>query len=189
MAASDPYTEVEVKIRFPEGADAARRLIEGRGFAVKHERVHESDQLFDREGELRGRDMLLRLRRIAGRATVTYKGPGTRERYKSREEIEFDVSDPRNFEQVLERLGYHPAFRYEKYRTTFHKPGEDGEVTVDETPAGVFLELEGEPAWIDRTAAILGLSAAQYLTQSYASIYAEYRRTNPGAPADMVFGS
>ena len=52
---------------------------------------------------------------------------------------------------------------------------------------GVFLELEGPADWIDQTAARLGLSEAEYLTQSYASLYQEYRRSKPGAPVDMTF--
>lgn len=118
---------------------------------------------------------------------MTYKGPGRRERHKSREEIEFEVSNPENFHQVLERLGYTPGFRYEKYRTKFAASGEPGIVTIDETPIGVFLELEGPAQWIDRTAARLGLSEAEYLTHSYAALYQEYRRSKPHAPPDMIF--
>ena len=187
MAASDSYIETEVKIPFPAGADAARTLIEGNGYQIKEDRTLESDQLFDRGDELRRSDQLLRLRRGGDRATVTYKGPGRRERHKSREEIEFDVSDPVNFELVLAKLGYSRGFRYEKYRTKFAAAGEPGLITIDETPMGVFLELEGPPRWIDETAARLGLSDSQYLTRSYAAIYAEYRQRNEGAPADMIF--
>ena len=179
MPASDPYIENEVKIPFPDGPDAARKTIEGAGFHLKAARTLESDQLFDRDGELR---------RAGDRATVTYKGPGRRERHKTREEVEFDVSDPSNFARVLELLGYTPGFRYEKYRTKFEAPGEPGEVTIDETPIGVFLELEGPPDWIDKTASRLDLRQAEYLTQSYASLYKEYRRTHQTAPADMTFG-
>ena len=187
VAASDSYIETEVKIRFPEGAEAARSLIESRGYRIQNERVLESDQLFDRAAELRNSDQLLRLRVSGDRATVTYKGPGRRERHKSREEIEFDVSDAVKFEQVLAKLGYLPGFRYEKFRTTFAAAGDPGFITIDETPVGVFVELEGPPDWIDRTAARLGLSESQYLTKSYAAIYAEYRQRNSGAPLNMTF--
>jgi adenylate cyclase class 2 len=188
VPAGDSYIETEVKILYPAGAAAARQYLDRHGYQLKHDRVLESDQLFDRgEGELRRSDQLLRLRRIGGRATVTYKGPGRSTRHKSREEIEFDVDDAANFARVLERLGYTPGFRYEKYRTKFARPGEPGEITIDETPIGVYLELEGPAEWIDQTAANLGLSPAEYLTRSYASIYAEYRRSYPDAPADMTF--
>ena len=190
MPAGDAYIETEVKIRFPHGPDAARALIERTGFRLKQDRTLESDQVFDRpDEELRRSDQLLRLRTAGDRATVTYKGPGRSQRHKSREEIEFDVTDPIHFSAVLERLGYQPRFRYEKFRTKFAAPDEPGEVTIDETPIGVFLELEGPPDWIDQTAARLGLSESAYLTRSYASLYQEYRRANPGAPVDMTFRS
>lgn len=182
--------ETEIKIRLADGGPDARQFLEHHGYSVVEARTLESDQVFDRDtAELRSGDQLLRLRRSGDRSTVTYKGPATRERHKSREEIEFDVSDPSNFELVLERLGYLPRFCYQKYRTKFRSQVDDGGiVTIDETPIGVFLELEGLSDWIDRTAVRLGFSAADYSTASYAAIYREYLRTHEGAPPDMVFG-
>jgi hypothetical protein len=63
---------------------------------------------------------------------------------------------------------------------------------VDETPIGVFLELESQSEneckqWIDSTAERLGFGAQDYITASYAALYMEYRESNPGAPPDMVF--
>ena len=179
--------EIEVKIRFERGAAEARSLIEQKGYVELEGRTLESDQIFDRATpELKNADQLLRLRK-SGSTTVTYKGPAARERYKSREEIEFDVSDAGNLELVLKRLGYFPRFRYEKYRTKFRAPLEPGIVTVDETPIGVFLELEGPSSWIDETAARLGFDKAAYSTASYAALYLEYLRSHEGAPPNMVF--
>ncbi|MGA3185900.1 MAG: class IV adenylate cyclase [Bryobacteraceae bacterium] len=181
--------ETEIKIRFDRSPDDARELIERHGYAVLEPRTLESDQVFDcGASELKSVDQLLRLRRSSSRFTVTYKGPATRERHKSREEIEFDVSDPAAFELVLNRLGYTPRFRYEKYRTKFAGPSpEPGIITIDETPIGVFLELEGPADWIDRTAARLGFSPSEYCTASYAALYREYLRGHQGAPPNMVF--
>ncbi len=182
--------ETEIKIRFERGSPQdARELIESHGYSILEPRTLESDRIFDRNApsELRGADRLLRLRRSGSRATVTYKGPATRERYKSREEIEFDVSNADAFELVLSRLGYEPRFRYEKYRTKFALAGEPGIVTIDETPIGVFLELEGPAGWIDQTAARLGFSPSEYCTASYAALYREYLHSHQAAPPDMVF--
>lgn len=181
--------ETEVKIRFAGTPEAARERIERSGYAVIQPRVKESDQTFDRgAAELRNADQLLRLRRSGPHSTVTYKGPAARGRYKSREEIEFDVSDPSNFELVLNRLGYTAGFRYEKYRTKFAAPdAEPGIVTIDETPMGVFLELEGPADWIDATALRLGLSPSEYCTASYAALYCDFRSSHEGAPINMVF--
>ena len=188
MSARDTYVETEVKIVYPGSPEAARLAIERAGYIEAEPRILESDQLFDQpDGTLKRSDQLIRLRRSGSKATVTYKGPSQRERYKSREEIEFDVSDPEAFTLVLDRLGYLPGFRYEKYRTKFKAFSEPGLITIDEAPIGVFLELEGPPAWIDQSAQQLGFSAADYSTASYASLYREYRRIHPGAGENMTF--
>jgi adenylate cyclase, class 2 len=186
-------TETEVKLRWPaDRSDPAAYLL-NRGFALVQPRTLEIDQLYDREtqasprGELLESDQILRLRRSGDAAIVTYKGPASRETYKSREEIEFDISDPDALNLVLTRLGYQPRFRYEKYRTTFARKGEEGIVTLDETPVGVFLELEGPRDWIDATALQLGFKTSDYLTMSYAALYREYRLHHPNVPTDMIF--
>ena len=188
MSASGTNLEVEVKIPWTTGPEAARRVIEAAGCTLIEARTLEADTVFDRDsGELRRAGLLLRLRRAGDQALVTYKGPASGGPYKSREEIEFNVSDAETFTQVLDRLGYQPHFRYEKYRTKFAFPGEPGIVSIDETPIGVFLELEGEPEWIDRTAARIGLSRDAYLNRSYSSLYQEYLRLHPDGPNDMIF--
>jgi adenylate cyclase class 2 len=183
--------ETEVKIRWPEGRGDPRPALEYFGYSEVSPRVLEADQLFDRpSGELRASDRILRLRQAGASAFVTYKGPAERDMYKSREEIEFAVSDPGSLQVVLERVGFARCFRYEKFRTTFAEQADEpraGVVTLDETPIGVFLELEGSKSWIDATAKRLGFQSADYITASYAALYLEFRATNPEAPADMVF--
>ena len=186
-------TETEIKLLWQGSAEDARALVERHGYKLSSPRTLESDQLFDlSSGALRQSDQILRLRKSLSveqsrRAMVTYKGCASREIYKSREEIEFDVSDPDAFTLVLERLGYHPSFRYEKYRTMFKAYGEPGLIAIDETPIGVYLELEGPQAWIDSTAARLGFPPERFLTVSYAGLYREHLEQHPGSPADMTF--
>jgi adenylate cyclase, class 2 len=182
-------TETEVKIRWDGPAAGAQALILGHGYRISAARTLEIDQLFDRpSGDLRQGGLVLRLRRSGGLSTVTYKGPAERETYKSREEIEFDVSDPKAFAAVLDRLGYQPGFRYEKYRTKYSDPDAPGLVTLDETPVGVYLELEGSKYWIDLAAQRLGFTSTDYITSSYAALYRQYREHHPDAPANMTFG-
>jgi adenylate cyclase class 2 len=187
-------TETEIKLRWDGTAQEARALIERRGYALSVPRTLESDQLFDLpSATLRQSDRILRLRKTTSpegtkRAMVTYKGPATRDGYKSREEIEYDVSDPDTFTLVLHRLGYQPVFLYEKFRTQLRAAREPGLIAIDETPIGIYLEIEGPPDWIDSTAARLGLPKAQFLTASYASLYREFREQHPEVPTDMTFG-
>jgi len=186
-------TETEIKLHWDGTAEEARALLGAHGYALAEPRIFEDNQLFDlASGRLQESDQVLRLRITSSpaghtRAMVTYKGPAAREIYKSREEIEFEVSDAVAFVLVLHRLGYRRGFRYEKFRSTFRGNGEPGLLTIDQVPIGIYLELEGPQDWIDIAANRLGFSRDKFLTASYASLYGQYREQHPSAPADMTF--
>lgn len=179
--------EVEIKLRLEDPGEV-RNLLRRAGFRVRRRRVFESNLVFDTpELALRRAGKLLRLRVAGGKHLLTYKGPAEPGRHKSREEIELAVSDPRALALILERLGMRAVFRYEKYRTEFERPGARGLVTLDETPIGNFLELEGAPEWIDRTASELGFTGADYITASYGRLFAEYAAGQALPDSEMVF--
>jgi len=181
-------TETEVKIRLTVDPATAREHVERAGYRAVGPRTHEADQLYDLAGgDLRGSGRLLRLRTRGDKWTLIYKGPPLSLRHKSREEIETDVTDGVALAAILYGLGFNPGFRYEKYRTTFRVEGEPGIVTLDETPIGLFLELEGPADWIDDTAARLGYTSTDYVISSYGSLFREFRMANPEVPEDMVF--
>ncbi len=179
--------ETEIKLAVPD-ANTARRLLNGAGFRVSKRRVFEDNTVFDTpELALRKHGLLLRIRNAGGRATVTYKGTPTLSKHKSREELEVEISERAALSAIFERLGFHPVFRYEKYRTEYRQPGRRGSATVDETPIGVFLELEGAPSWIDRAARRLGFPEAAYITASYGRLYLDWCRERGIEPSNMVF--
>jgi adenylate cyclase class 2 len=184
--------EVEIKLAV-SGAGVAMRMLRAAGFRVYKRRVLEKNTVFDTGGEtLRKSARLLRVRETGKIAKLTYKGPPDHGKHKSREELELDVSDARAISSIFERLAYYPAFRYEKFRTELRRRGSNGVVTggiatVDETPIGVYLELEGSPAWIDRTAYQLGFQEKEYITASYARLYTEWCEARGVEPGSMLF--
>src|ERR1051325_1375917 len=154
MAARNHETEIKLPAR---DVQSAKAMLRRAGFRVHKRRAFEDNTVFDTPSmTLRNGASLLRLREASGRAIVTYKGPPIAGKHKSREEIEVDVSDAGRIRAIVERLGFAPVFRYQKYRTEYKQPSRAGIATLDETPIGVFLELEGQPGWIDRTAQVLG---------------------------------
>jgi adenylate cyclase class 2 len=184
MAQGGQETEIKIAV---SGVAAARRLLRANGFRVWKRRVFEKNTVFDTPDlKLRKGRKLLRVREAHG-VTLTYKGPPVVARHKSREELELQVSDARAIGALMGRLGFAPVFRYEKYRTEFRKAGSSGIVTIDETPVGVFFELEGTPAWIDRTARKLGFSEADYITVSYARLYVQWCEAQGLQPTNMLF--
>jgi len=150
-------------------------LLRAAGFRISKSRVFEANTLFDTaRGALCRKGSLLRVREAGRLGILTYKGTAAIGKYKEREELEVEVSNPRRLSEMLARLDFIPTFRYEKYRTEYRRPGETGAAMLDETPIGVYLELEGTPAWIDRNARRLGFSESDYSTASYGGLYADY---------------
>jgi len=182
--------ENEIKLPVHDSPDAARLRVEALGYRLHRDRTLESDQLFDDlNGQLKSSDRILRLRRVGDRAILTYKGPAQRTRHKSREEIETDISDPAALVLVLDRLGYQPGFRYEKYRTMFRRADETGVITLDETPIGFFGEIEGSARWIDRTARLLGINRDSYITDTYAALFYAWKRRTRSRASEITFGA
>jgi adenylate cyclase, class 2 len=185
-------TETEIKLRVAATIPEIHNRIESLGYRLTRPRTLEVDQLYDSQGgELREAGKVLRIRSADSITVLTFKGPAfaglSQPRHKSREEIETEVRNGAALADILGGLGYAPGFRYEKYRTKYSRPGESGEITLDETPMGVFLELEGLPEWIDTTASGLGFTTAEYLTQSYPTLYAAFRASHPAVPENMTF--
>jgi adenylate cyclase class 2 len=178
--------EIEIKLPAADAA-TARRLLRNAGFCVSRRRVFEANTLFDTpELSMRSSKKLLRVREAGGKVIVTYKGPPTIARHKIREELELEISGAAPMRAIFDRLGFRPMFRYEKYRTEFRKPANPGVATVDETPVGVFLELEGPPRWIDRTARALGFREQDYITSSYGRLYLDWCESHGVPPGDML---
>lgn len=180
-------TNLEVEIKLPaHDLDALRPRIAQLGWRQLGPRTLEINVLFDRQdNSLRGAGVVLRLRQYGGRRVLTYKGPGRDGKHKVREEIETTVGDLDAVQAIFARLGFQPGFRYEKYRTEY--TDDTGHLTIDETPIGNFLELEGPADWIDQWAQRLGYQESDYITLSYGRLYAAYCERKGLPITHMVF--
>ena len=106
---------------------------------------------------------------------------------KLREEFETLVGDGGLLLHVFEELGLQVWFRYEKYREEFAH--EDVTVAIDETPVGVFVEIEGTERGISAMAAALGRGPSDYILDSYRSLFIQRRGAFGLTGNDMVFDS
>lgn len=182
--------ETEVKIPISSAAGVIERL-HCAGLTLSSPRQFESNTLYDTGDKILGSSgTLLRLRQSGEKYLITWKGPGGLGSHKMRRELETSIGSLETMHQILGRLGYEPAFRYEKYRTEF-LPGGDGAgvVTLDETPIGDFLELEGPGEWIDEMAKRLGFSQQDYVLESYGGLYLADCKRRGVQPGHMVFAS
>lgn len=183
--------ETEVKIRISEIGHLPEDL-QRRGFKLHTARQFESNTLYDTSDRtLRRGGAILRLREAGDKSVITWKGAAGDGPFKSRMELETSVESLDTMRQILERLGYQQAFRYEKFRTEYVESSdpESGVLTIDETPIGNFLELEGEGDWIDRKAQELGFSRKDYILSSYGALYLEDCERRGVQPTGMVFAS
>lgn len=177
--------EREIKLRF-DSADQARQAVAALGAAPLRPRRLQDDCLLDRDdAELRERGCALRIRRDDARARVTFKGPVVSGPMKMREEIETSVGDADEVARLFASLGYTPRFRYQKYREELRLEGVI--IAIDETPIGVFVELEGEEAAITRAAERLGRTPADYVLGSYRTLFVAFRQAQGLPDGDMVF--
>jgi adenylate cyclase class 2 len=184
--------EIELKFPVAEPASLASRLTE-LGFHLDTPRTFEQNTLYDTaDRALRARGQVLRLRQYGSRHILTHKRHPDEEemggRYKVRIETETEIMDGSALAEVFTQLGYAPAFRYEKFRSEWSDPDEAfAHVVVDETPIGDYAELEGPPAWIDRTLAALGVDPGSCLTQSYGKLFVEWKNRTQSPAENLTF--
>ena len=196
--------EIEIKLRITD-ISTIRDKIKSLG-AKTQPRVREQNTLYDTpQSDLRRRGMLLRIRietpaphnkrpTRRERVILTSKAPPQTKptkkplRYKERAEREQVVAQSsRQYAAAIMSLGFRPAFRYDKYRTTFRLP--NLHLDLDETPAGTFLELEGKPQAIDRAAKAFGFSKEAYLRVTYWDLYVADCRRRGTLPKNMLFSA
>ena len=180
----------EIELKFPvDDIEAFRSQVPSLGFWLKTERTFEANTLYDTpERTLREHKQILRLRNYAGKCTLTHKRKDNIEdgRFKTRIETETLVEDCDAMAEVFRQLGYFPAFRYEKFRTEWDSEG-GGHLVLDETPIGVWAELEGPPEWIDAMVDRLGIDNTRCSTDSYGTLFLQWRERTGAAAEHMTF--
>lgn len=142
------------------------------------------DRRYDLNGELERRDEVLRLRVFrppAGDGARSYgvlgwKGPASvRDGYKHREERETRVEDPDAAIVILERLGYRVALRIDRRIAAYRLGG--AAVRIEWYPAmDVLVEIEGEPAAIERAVRASGLERRLFLPEPLAYFVSGYEQ-------------
>lgn len=183
--------EIEVKFRV-ESIEALEKQLRSLGFRVVTPRTFERNTLYDtRDRKLRAQQAILRIRRYGDRWVLTHKclpsGHNPDARHKHRVETETDVADGEALGIVFTQLGYEPVFVYEKWRAEYADA--TGHCVVDDTPIGVFAELEGPEEWIDSVSSRLGLDPGSLLTLSYGRLFENWQQQTGSDARDMTFAA
>jgi adenylate cyclase class 2 len=181
--------EREIKLRFESAEDARERILspELGATPLRGRRLQEDCLLDTPDDRLYRQRCVLRVRSESGKSLLTFKGPVQAGAMKVREEHETVVADGDTLLTILNEVGLHVWFRYEKYREEFS--AEDVIIAIDETPVGTYVEIEGGEDHIRRAAAALGKRPEDYITDSYRTLFATYCRQHGIVATDMLFAS
>lgn len=161
--------ETEIKLYTPDHASILQKM-HALGARLVYPRVLETNIRYENASNtLTEQGITLRLRQDS-RARLTYKDGGSiADGIVSREELEVEISDLQVMALILGRLGFHAAWTYEKYRTTYEFYG--AEIVIDELPYGNFTEIEGDTETIEDVLRTLEMSAAPRFTDSYSQLF------------------
>jgi adenylate cyclase class 2 len=181
-------TESELKIPVQD-LGVVRDRLRATDAHLVHPTQREVNLLFDtHDGRLASGGQVLRLRAVGNRHLVTFKGAADyRGTIKERDEVEIEVSDGELAATIFDRLGLRITMLYEKDRETWLV--NDVTVTLDHTPMGDYVEIEGVVRELHGVARMLELDPLTAVPGSYVSLWQQYRSARPelGLPADMVF--
>ena len=177
--------EVEIKFQIAE-LKTLTTALKRHGFRQVTPSTHEMNSLHDLPGQkLRKKGELLRLRKYGEAWVLTHKAKGKAGPHKVRVELETRVDNGEQMDAILHALGFAPTFCYEKYRAEWSDS--TGRVVLDETPIGNYGEIEGPPRWIDRTAKAIGITPADYITQTYADLFFTWKHRTRSKASEMTF--
>ncbi|HEV2274874.1 MAG TPA: class IV adenylate cyclase, partial [Acidobacteriaceae bacterium] len=107
------------------------------------------------------------------------------ERHKRRIETESEVEDGAAIGAIFESLGFAPMFVYEKWRSEW--ADQQGHCVLDETPLGLFAELEGSSEWIDSIALALHIDEGQFIKLSYGRMFECWREQTKSDAQHFTF--
>jgi adenylate cyclase, class 2 len=171
-------TEAKIALRAGEMDRIRDRLVE---LGARPQGVDEEENVvFDlKTSDRRSGRKRLRLRTFGGRsdAVLTCKGPAEKDAiYKSRDEVEVQVSDVDSIREMLRHLGFRASVEYFKRREHWYFA--DSLIALDRLAFGDYLEVEGSEQAILATLSALGLAHRSHVRPGYARL----ARRAPAAP-------
>jgi adenylate cyclase, class 2 len=177
--------EREIKLRFADAESARAAVLQVGATPLRGRRLQEDCLLDSDDEDLRGRRCVLRVRMDSGKSVLTFKGPVQASVMKIREELETIAADGTLLLRILEELGFHVWFRYQKYREEFAL--DDVIIAIDETPVGTYVEIEGGETGIATTTAALGRRPSDYLLDSYRGLFVRHCQERGLPITNMLF--
>jgi adenylate cyclase class 2 len=170
--------EIEKKYRLTKKArEAIVRRLEKLGSSPRE--VEFEENTLYRGGRLELGGCSLRLRRVNGRALLTFKLRfPSKSPIKHQREEETEVADADATAAILRSLDFRPALVYEKRRVRWQLG--KAEIAVDELPFGLFMEIEGAENEIARVETLLEAEGLPAVMETYPALTAQLGRKRGG---------
>ena len=171
---SEPDKNLEIEVKFYKTAAEWVTLpasLEQIGAVLTAPRVYERNVRYENSSySLTAAHKVIRLRQDS-RVRLTYKEPSAApiNGVQARTELEVTVSDFETMDAILGKLGYFPAWEYEKYRTTY--TWNETEIVLDEMPYGYFVEIEGPSSQIEAAIQSLNWDKQPRIKASYSDLF------------------
>lgn len=170
--------EIEKKYRLtrPQRRAIERRL---RELGVTPREVELEENTIYGGGRLSLGGCALRLRRVNGRAILTFKQRfPTKSAIKHQHEEETEVANASAAHAIITALGFTPGLVYEKRRVRWDVG--QVEVVIDELPFGLFMEIEASVKDIKRVEKMLAVENLPAVMETYPRLTARLGKMRKG---------
>jgi len=177
------YHEIELKfeIKNPSAIRRKLRKLKAKFIGKAFERAF---QLDTKNKDLRKKGVFLRVR-TGFKNTLTLKKRLENKKFKEREEIELEISDPEKMKIIVQALGFNRFRIMEKYREKWHLGS--AEITIDRLPMGCYVEIEGGEKTIEEIAGDLGFDIKYGITKTYWGLWRDYAKENGIKDENIIF--
>lgn len=180
---------IETELKFPvDGFEAVARILRQATGNNPPWYFEKNIVLDDKNGSLKKRDCLLRLRTGLGNK-ITLKLPvedEVQKLAKTRQEYETGIENIQEMEFIFRHLGLKTWLCYEKYRQVWKL--DEAKICLDIVPFGRFVEIEGAQENINKTAFMLGLDPDVATNKTYHELNQVFIAEHEHEPGnDFVF--
>jgi predicted adenylyl cyclase CyaB len=178
--------EIELKFKIENPGLIRRKLKEVRARFIG--KAFERTIKFDTKNkDLEKQEKFLRIR-TGFKNEITFKKKINKvdKDFKEREEIEIEISNPKEMEMILAELGFTKKWIMEKYREKYELGS--AEIVIDKLPKmGNFIEIEGSKKAIEKAAKLLGLRLADGITATYWGLWRNYCKKKVIKDENIIF--
>jgi len=176
-------TEIEVKFEV-KNPDFIRKKLKKAGTKFLGKAFERTIRFDTKDKKLEKEGKFLRVR-TGFKNVITFKRKIRSKKFREREEIEFEISNPKEMEIILESLGFLRKRVMEKYREKWLF--KNAEIVIDKLPMGNYIEIEGTKNEILKTARILNLNFKESIADTYWDLWKYYREKHHIKNENIVF--